>query len=285
MGMMSGCYFVGRAELLEWVNTLLGINYNKVEDVSNGAAFCQVIDAIHPGTITLGRVNFNAVTEAEMVANYKILQDGFQKNGITQYVDVATLCKGKYMAALELFQWIYGYFKQMNGPMTYDGVGRRRQTKCKDPTDRGRPTVKPAGMAKRQGGLPLKPPPPENPAPAPGAVAAKAVKPKPARTASEPPRPLKREKVAVQAAHSPRAAPPPPAPSVPPPDTKQAQKRVERLEQEVEQMAQERDFYFAKLRKVEDFCQENEGEKILQQILDILYEADEEHGILPPEDE
>ena len=89
--MMSGCYFVGRAELLEWVNELLGIDYDKVEDTANGAAFCQIIDAIHPGTVPLGRVNYNAVTEAEMVENYKILQDAFAKNGISQYIDVATL--------------------------------------------------------------------------------------------------------------------------------------------------------------------------------------------------
>ena len=157
MVMMSGCYFVGRAELLEWVNDLLGINYDKVEDTSNGAAFCQIIDAIHPGTVNLGIVNYNAVTEAEMVENYKILQDAFQKNGITQYVDVATLCKGKYMAALELFQWMHGYYEQMGGNPDYDGPGRRRQTRCKDPSERGRSNKKPAGMAKRQGGIPLAP--------------------------------------------------------------------------------------------------------------------------------
>jgi RP/EB family microtubule-associated protein len=270
MGMMSGCYFVGREELLKWVNELLGINYNKVEDVANGAAFCQIIDAIHPGTVALGRVNFNAITEAEMVENYKILQDAFQKNGITQYVDVATLCKGRYMAALELFQWIHGYFEQLSGPMSYDGPGRRRQTKCKDPTDRGRPPNKPAGMAKRVGGVPLKNPPPAKP---PQPPAAKPPKPKPARTESEPPKPAKSG---------------PPAPDQGGPasgEAKQLKKRVGKLEEEVEQMTQERDFYYAKLRKIEDYCQENEEQAVVQQILEILYEADEERGFLPPEDE
>jgi RP/EB family microtubule-associated protein len=281
MGMMSGCYFVGRAELLAWINELLGINYNKVEDVANGAAFCQVIDAIHPGTIALGRVNFNALTEAEMVENYKVLQDGFQKNGITQYVDVGTLCKGKYMAALELFQWIHGYFEQMGGPKGYDGPGRRRQVKCRDPTERGRPSVKPAGMAKRQGGVPLKPPgqaprepppPPREPA---SSVPAKPPKSKPPKSDADPV-PIKPAKVAKPTSVS---------PDPPGTDGKQLKKRAEKLEQEVEQLNQERDFYFSKLRKIEDYCQENEDEAIVQQILEILYEADEAHGFLPPEDD
>jgi RP/EB family microtubule-associated protein len=276
MGMMSGCYFVGRAELLEWVNELLGVNYNKVEDLANGAAFCQIIDAIHPGTVALCRVNFNAVTEPEMVENYKILQDSFQKNGITQFVDVATLCKGRYMAALELFQWIHGYFEQMSGPMGYDGPGRRRQTKCRDPTDRGRPANKPAGMAKRQGGVPLK-----NPAPArqdrPPPRPAGGPKAKPSRTESEPPKPAT---AAPAGAADPRG--PGPAKSG---EAKQLRKRMEKLEQEVEQMAQERDFYYGKLRKIEDYCQENEEQAVVQQILEILYEVDEENGFLPPDDD
>jgi RP/EB family microtubule-associated protein len=280
MGMMSGCYFVGRAELLAWVNELLGINYDKVEDVANGAAFCQVIDAIHPGTIALGRVNFNAITEAEMIENYKVLQEGFQKNGITQYVDVATLCKGRYMAALELFQWIHGYFEQMGGPKGYDGPGRRRQVKCRDPTERGRPAVKPAGMAKRQGGVPLKPPGPAPRAPPPAREVAAPAPAKPPK--GKPPKPPDADPPPIKPA---KAAKPVSVSPDPPADGKQLKKRAERLEQEVEQLSQERDFYFFKLRRIEDYCQENEDEAIVQQILEILYEADEAHGFLPPEDD
>jgi RP/EB family microtubule-associated protein len=155
----------------------------------------------------------------------------------------------------------------MNGPSAYDGAGRRRQTKCRDPAARA-PAGRPAGMARRQGAA-AKPPSPERAEPRPPA------RPKPARTASEPSRPPRREKGAPAA--------PPRAP--PPADAAQARQRIGRLEREVEQMAQERDFYYAKLRKVEDFCQENEREAIVQQVLEILYEADEEHGFLPPDDD
>ena len=287
MGMMSGCYFVGRAELLEWVNELLQLNYDKVEDTSNGAAFCQIIDAIHPGTVSLGRVNYNAVSEAEMVENYKILQDAFNKNGITQYIDVSTLVKGKYMAALELFQWIHGYYEQQGGVQDYDAVGRRKQTHCKEPNSRGRINKKPAGMAKRHGGMGAAGARLQadnknknlRPGVIPGTVEAKQIPKKaamPKRAHDEQPR----------AAQKPAASKPAPAGgAASSAEVKELKHQIAELKEELEQMNQERDFYYEKLRKIEDFCQDNEDESVIQSILNILYEADEEKGFLPPDDE
>jgi RP/EB family microtubule-associated protein len=285
MGMMSGCYFIGRSELLEWINGLLAIDYDKVEDTANGAAFCQIIDAIHPGTVALGRVNFDAITEAEMVENYKVLQDAFQKNGITQHIDVVTLCKGRYMAALELFQWIHGYFEQMGGAPDYDAAKRRKEARCKEPTSRGRPNKKPAGMAKRQGGIPL----------APAAKATRAghvpnpvdvKKPEPAKV--KPSKKAEPDPVKLQKPAKSSGAPPGPVPSgsdLAAKEAKKFRKEIEELKVEVEQMKQERDFYYEKLRKIEDYCQENENETHVKVVLEILYEPDEEKGFLPPEED
>lgn len=33
IGMMDGAYFVGRVEILNWVNSILHLNLNKVEEV------------------------------------------------------------------------------------------------------------------------------------------------------------------------------------------------------------------------------------------------------------
>lgn len=287
MGMMSGCYFIGRAELLEWVNELLQIDYDKVEDTANGAAFCQIIDAIHPGTVPLGRVNYNAISEAEMVENYKILQDAFAKNGITQYVDVATLCKGRYMAALEMFQWIHGYYEQMGGNPEYDGAARRKQTRCKEPTARGRPNKKPAGMAKRQGGMPLAPSSKNAAVKIGGISGASEAKQQPVAAKRPVRKPVQEEPVEKKPVRAVRQEKPAPAAS------NQAQtkelnalkKQLEELQGEVEQATMEKEYYYEKLRKIEDFCQDNEDDEIVKKILDILYEADEERGFLPPEDE
>ncbi len=46
--MMDPAYFVGKNELLSWLNELLKLNYSKVEQCNTGAAYCQIIDAVYP---------------------------------------------------------------------------------------------------------------------------------------------------------------------------------------------------------------------------------------------
>ena len=41
-GMMSDAYFVGRRQLLEFVNGFLDLDFRKVEQMHTGWAFCQV---------------------------------------------------------------------------------------------------------------------------------------------------------------------------------------------------------------------------------------------------
>jgi hypothetical protein len=73
-GMMSGAFFVGKKELLDWLNTTFNCGYSKVEQCASGerlclrcepvsacvpgggltaragAAHCQILDSIYPGT-------------------------------------------------------------------------------------------------------------------------------------------------------------------------------------------------------------------------------------------
>ncbi len=48
-GIMEGAYFVGRGELLTWINNLVGVNYTKIEQTASGAAHCIVLNSIYPG--------------------------------------------------------------------------------------------------------------------------------------------------------------------------------------------------------------------------------------------
>lgn len=297
MGMMSGCYFVGREELLQWINDLLDLNYTRVEDTSNGAAFCQVMDAIHPGTVALRNVNYNAVIEPDMVNNYKILQDCFDKNKITQYIDVPTLTKGKYMAALELFQWVHGYYVQNAPDEPYDAAARRRQCHCSPPNSsvsKGKP--KPAGMAQRKNGGPVKASVASNEVgQIPGRVKPHPVSQHPQHSHDEdqeekPPKhaikssaPTARETKAQRETHDSGASSSELIKLQK--ENKQLKKEKADNEAEIAQLNQERDFYYGKLRRIEDYCQDHEDEENLKQILEILYEADEAHGFLPPTEE
>jgi RP/EB family microtubule-associated protein len=39
---------LGRHDLLLWINTLTQSDYTKIENLSDGVAFCQVFDAFYP---------------------------------------------------------------------------------------------------------------------------------------------------------------------------------------------------------------------------------------------
>eukprot|EP00277_Geminigera_cryophila_P021673 CAMPEP_0179470258 /NCGR_PEP_ID=MMETSP0799-20121207/50733_1 /TAXON_ID=46947 /ORGANISM="Geminigera cryophila, Strain CCMP2564" /LENGTH=100 /DNA_ID=CAMNT_0021277179 /DNA_START=157 /DNA_END=455 /DNA_ORIENTATION=- len=93
-GIHDAAYRVGRAELLEWVNSILELNYTKVEQCGNGAAYCQLFDAIYPGEVPVKRLLFEAKQEHDCVKNYKLLQVIFQKKNIAKNIEVEKLLKG-----------------------------------------------------------------------------------------------------------------------------------------------------------------------------------------------
>eukprot|EP01117_Protostelium_nocturnum_P017165 TRINITY_DN6940_c0_g1_i2.p1 TRINITY_DN6940_c0_g1~~TRINITY_DN6940_c0_g1_i2.p1 ORF type:complete len:205 (-),score=82.39 TRINITY_DN6940_c0_g1_i2:64-678(-) len=131
-GMMEGAYFVGRVELLNWLNDLLKLDYTKVEQTASAAAFCQIIDSVNPGVVNLTQVNFNANTEYEYVKNFKVLQKAFDKLQIDKSIDVAKLVKAKYQDNLEFLQWIKRYYDLNNGGAEYDAIERRKGSYAAD---------------------------------------------------------------------------------------------------------------------------------------------------------
>jgi hypothetical protein len=60
LGMMDTAYFVGRGELLDFFNTLLGTRLTKIEQTASGAIACQLTEYIFPGSIPMSRVNWEA---------------------------------------------------------------------------------------------------------------------------------------------------------------------------------------------------------------------------------
>lgn len=77
IGMMEGAFFVGRGELLSWINDSFQLQLTKVEQCATGAVYCQIIDACYPGTVPMGKVRWGAKHDYEYVENYKILQQAF----------------------------------------------------------------------------------------------------------------------------------------------------------------------------------------------------------------
>lgn len=104
--MMEGAYFVSRTELLQWVNGLLHINIQKVEQCASGAVYCQILDACAPGSVAMRKVNWMAKSDHEFIPNYKVLQAGFDKNAIVKHIEVDKLIRAKYQDNLEFLQWM-----------------------------------------------------------------------------------------------------------------------------------------------------------------------------------
>jgi len=254
IGMMEGAYFVGRVELLNWLNDLLKLDYTKVEQVCSAAALCQIMDAIYPGQIPLHKVNFNAKQEYEYINNFKVLQTVFDKFAIDKFIDVAKLVKGKYQDNLEFLQWLKRYYDIHHPEAEYNAVERRKQAmggKALAPTSAPKPVAKPTGAATK---------------PAPKTVAA----PKPA------------------AAKVPTTTP---VTKVKSPGTSSDSGRVQELQQQnaelkltTDGLEKERDFYFGKLREIEILCQNaDQSNEHIQAILRILYATDDQQEFVTEE--
>lgn len=135
---MAGAYFVGRLELLRWINELTGLNYSKIEQTASGVFACHVFDALYPGSIRMEKVKFAAKRSHEYVHNYKILQGSFNSTKLRKKIDVEKLIKGKYQDNLEFVQWIKAFYDNhaSEEALNYDGRARRENIINKSPNSR-----------------------------------------------------------------------------------------------------------------------------------------------------
>lgn len=98
-------------ELLRWVNGYLGTRHGKIEDLCSGAAYCQFMDMLFPGTIDLAKVNLRAKRGRESVQNFEALREAFEQVGVDREVPVERLAGGSYRDNLALAQWFKELFE------------------------------------------------------------------------------------------------------------------------------------------------------------------------------
>ncbi|ESW28755.1 hypothetical protein PHAVU_002G015300 [Phaseolus vulgaris] len=245
IGIMDAAYFVGRSEILSWINSTLQLSLSKVEEACSGAVHCQLLDAAHPGIVPMHKVNFDAKNEYEMIQNYKVLQDVFNKLKITKYIEVSKLVKGRPLDNLEFMQWMKRYCDSVNsGQNNYNALERREV--CRG----GRETSKKSAnsQASTKGSTSQRPQSSHNSR----------------RTEVLNANPTNQ---AVKVARAPIAAGGP-----------AYEEKITELKLSIDSLEKERDFYFAKLRDIEILCQtpEIEHSPIVEAIQKILYATDDD---------
>jgi len=240
------CQNLSRHDMLAWVNGCLQSQIGKIEEMGTGAAYCQLMDILFPGTIPLKRVKYSSKQETDAINNFKILQASFKKLNVDQSIEVDKLVKAKFQDNFEFLQWFKKFFDaNYSGDEDYDPVKAR------------------GGLVLGQGGAkssmvsksPLKSAT-NGTSSGTGSRTAGAVRPTPAR---------QQHNGSIQ---------------------KKTSFDTEMIEMKLclENLERERDFYFGKLRDIEVIINSSSGDKaeLSQKVLDILYAT--EDGFAIPDD-
>nr|XP_034835677.1 microtubule-associated protein RP/EB family member 1 isoform X4 [Maniola hyperantus] len=246
---------LSRHDMLSWVNDCLQSNFGKIEELCTGAAYCQFMDMLFPGSVPMKRIKFKTNLEHEYIQNFKILQAGFKKMSVDKVIPVDKLIKGRFQDNFEFLQWFKKFFDANYDGREYDAFEARGGIAI--------------GSGACDSGVPLcaAAPPPRVRRAAPlhqsGIVKANS-------TMRSPPVNLSRLNQSGKG------------------DSKlvdELNHQINELKATVDGLEKERDFYFGKLRDIEVICQEMEEQQnapIVPKILDILYAT--EDGFAAPEE-
>lgn len=249
--------------MLSWVNGTLMSNFTKIEELCTGAAYCQFMDMLFPGSIVLKRVKFKTMLEHEYIQNFKILQAAFKKMNVDKIVPIDKLVKGRFQDNFEFLQWFKKFYDANCSYGDYDpNVARNGE-----PLGGGHaaaPKSSVSNLAKKVSNCKLDT----------SSSKSNAAN----RTISIGRQHSSTSSISSQPRHPPSHA----GGRGDGAKTDELTAQLLELKVTIDGLEKERDFYFGKLRDIEVLCQEADENPIMQKILDILYATEE--GFAPPEE-
>ncbi|XP_049604145.1 microtubule-associated protein RP/EB family member 2 isoform X1 [Syngnathus scovelli] len=248
---------MSRHDITAWVNDILCLNYSKVEQLSSGAAYCQFMDLLFPGCISLKKVKFQAKLEHEYIHNFKLLQASFKRMKVDKIIPVEKLVKGRFQDNLDFIQWFKKFFDANYDGKEYDPLDARQGQDAIPPPDPGEQIFNLPKKSHHAASSPTA-----------GASRSSSTTPKSATPTS---RPSSAKRI--------------PTVSTPAKGEKELEVQVTQLTDQVntlkvalEGVEKERDYYFSKLREVELLCQE-QGENnapFVERLMEVLYAMDDQ---------
>jgi len=262
---------LSRHDMLAWVNQSLDSRFTKIEEMCSGAAYCQFMDMLFPGSVMMRKVKLKTNLEHEYIQNFKILQAAFKKMHVDKIVPVDKLVKGRFQDNFEFIQWFKKFFDANYGGHDYD------PNEARGGADLGGKNG--AGAGRQIGGGGSRPTGIASAKPrAPAMMARNGVSKAPAAGRVPAARPTGRptggsggggNSAALEA------------------EIEELNKEVMQGKLTIEGLEKERDFYFGKLRDIEVLAQEHEAEpngpEFTAKVLNVLYAT--EDGFAVPEDE
>ncbi|OZC08282.1 EB1 protein [Onchocerca flexuosa] len=88
-----------RNELLAFVNNFLRSNFTRIEELSSGAAYCQLTELLFPGKISLKKVKWNSRNEVDWIANWRILQTAWKDLGVKKPLPTSWAISSRSLAS------------------------------------------------------------------------------------------------------------------------------------------------------------------------------------------
>ncbi|XP_050075297.1 microtubule-associated protein RP/EB family member 1 isoform X3 [Anopheles maculipalpis] len=258
---------LSRHDMLSWVNDCLRSQFTKIEELCTGAAYCQYMDMLFPGSVPMKRVKFRTNLEHEYIQNFKILQAAFKKMNVDKVIPVDKLIKGRFQDNFEFLQWFKKFFDANYDGREYDALEARGgimlgQGAIQNELGVGElPTTRihtrPAASANR------------------GTIVSKVA---PTRQMVQSPPGRIGGGVNVNTSKSSSQN------SVTNQQIEELTAQMNDMRLNFEGLEKERDFYFSKLRDIEILCQDDEQSQspFVQKILEILYAT--EDGFAPPDE-
>jgi RP/EB family microtubule-associated protein len=120
-----------KKELIEWLNVTLELTITKIEEISSGAIFCQLLDVLYPNRFPMSKVHWGAEEPHEFVANYKLLVSMLAELRIDKTLDVNKMIHCRPKELLELVGWFRQYYEKIGGSRNgeYDCHAQRAKGK------------------------------------------------------------------------------------------------------------------------------------------------------------
>lgn len=262
---------LSRHDMLSWVNDCLRSQFTKIEELCTGAAYCQYMDMLFPGSVPMKRVKFRTNLDHEYIQNFKILQAAFKKMNVDKIIPIDKLIKGRFQDNFEFLQWFKKFFDANYDGREYDALLARDNL----PMGMGSGAGAPKGN-----GVSAVVAPRKMPVGTTNVAARAGIKPiAPNRPlVQSPPSRFGGGGVNVNTSKSSSQN------SVTNQQIEELTSQMTEMRLNFEGLEKERDFYFSKLRDIEILCQDDEQSQspFVQKILEILYAT--EDGFAPPDE-